>query len=303
MRATTLAGLVERRELAEGDRLDERGSRSRWPPPGRRGRGDRRRWRSTGRETRSARRRRRCAPRRRLAGRVRGADRRPRVLECEALEDAARRRAPASSAGAGRSLAQNSRIRRGMSPGVAKPRVVRVDERSRAAARRAPTRRAVEGVVVSVGAQARRHSCRSQSPVTLRRSRMVPADAALVGQVRGKRRVVDQRPVELEPDKRPGAGADVDRARARAKGTAATAEPVSCVAARSRRGRASRAPRPRSGASGPSTVPGRDDLGQQVGGNLRGARAGRRAHVPSWASKNCVVVAFVHSLTGRPPSQ
>ncbi len=61
-------------------------------------------------------------------------------------------------------------------------------------------------------AQTRRHSCSSQRPVTLRRSRVRPGDAALVRQVGREGLVGDQRLRELDADERPRADAEIDGA-------------------------------------------------------------------------------------------
>ena len=90
--------------------------------------------------------------------------------------------------------------------------VVGVDQRSEAEARPPPARSARR--TSDPGRRPPRpggDSCSSQSPVTFRSSRNVPADAALVGQVGRERRVGDQRPGDLESDERPRAGADERR--------------------------------------------------------------------------------------------
>ena len=118
-----------------------------------------------------------------------------------------------------------------------------------------------------------------------------PADAALVREIRGERVVVDQRLVDLDPDERPGAGADVHRAgraeRHRGDGRggvvradrddARRASPVSAA----------------SGAERPERRARRDDLREAARAGCRAARADRSPTPPRAASKHWVVVAFV----------
>ena len=61
-------------------------------------------------------------------------------------------------------------------------------------------------------AHARRHSCSSHRPVTLRSSRNVPATPPSFVRFAAKRLVVDHRLVDLDADERPGADAEEDRA-------------------------------------------------------------------------------------------
>ena len=89
---------------------------------------------------------------------------------------------------------RTSRIRAGMSPGLRRTTASSGRRTTAARARRRRARRARRTSTRGPRrAQARRHSCSSQRPVTLRRSRVRPGDAALVRQVGGEGLVVDQR--------------------------------------------------------------------------------------------------------------
>ena len=98
-----------------------------------------------------------------------------RVLQREALEDAAHDRAGLDGLRLAGVRAERAHPRRHVA-GSANGGVVRLDEATAAAARPSRARRA--GRTSSSrpsSAQARRHSCTSQSPVTLRSSRKVPS--------------------------------------------------------------------------------------------------------------------------------
>ncbi len=85
---------------------------------------------------------------------------------------------------------------------------------------------------------------------------------------------------------------------ARLNGTAATAEPVSCVATAI----TTAAPSPSSALTGPSGVPGATTSGKRrVGISSRSSRS--VAQPPLAASRHCVVVAFVNSVVRLPQSQ
>ena len=153
------------------------------------------------------------------------------VLQREALEDAAGRRARILRRGlAGARRRRRAILRRHVARrrrSVASSGSTNAPERGRGRRERDSSSKEWSWPCV---AQARRHSCSSQSPVTFRSSRNVPADAALVGQVRGEGRVGDQR---LGRPRRPTSDhvpALTNTESGWRNGTAATAEPVSCVA-------------------------------------------------------------------------
>ena len=206
--------------------------------------------------------------------------------------------APGSSGGASGPCARStSAIRAGMSPGAANDsgRSGRRSERKRRArpprARRARRRRAR----ARRAAQARRHSCSSQRPVTFRSSRNVPATPPSLVRFAAKVASVISGRVDLEADERPRA--DAEERRVRAGEAARPRRPTPCRGSRPRRRRPrrGRSPRRRRPSTAPSGVAGRDDLGQEPGGmSSRSSRS--PAQPPVRGSKHCVVVAFVSSV-------
>ena len=216
-----------------------------------------------------------------------------RVLEREALEDAAGDGARLLGRGLAVSAQKLARYAPACRPGPTKRASSgSMSERSGGAASASATSSSNERSRPSELPSVRRHSCSSQSPVTLRSRRKVPADAALVRQVGGEGLVVDQRLVELEADERPRAGADVGRVglaeRHGGDGRAG-------VVRRDARSRCAPSVRRRRRRERCRAVPA-DDLRQAgaVGMPRRSSRSSAQSLVRG--SKHCVVVAFVNSL-------
>ena len=200
----------------------------------------------------------------RRAGRPREQLDRLRVLEREALEDAAHDRA----GGLGRGLAGLARrtlaIRAGMSPGLANARVVGIDERAQRRARRRRARRARR--TSSSGPPRPGAPALVQQPEpghVAEQPRTVPATPPSFVRLAAKVSSVISGSVELDADERPRADAE-DRRR-RARGTARRRRRSRCRAWRRRSPRAAEAPVARRLRGAVPSASRRDDLRQASG--------------------------------------
>ena len=224
-----------------------------------------------------------------------------RVLQRETLEDAAHDRARLDRLRLACVRAERAHPRRHVA-GIGEGGVVGIDERLQ---RGRVLRERDELVERVLPALLRPHTAAlvdEPEPGDVAKQAERAADAALVGEIRGERRVGDHRRLDLETDERPRARADEDRAGLPERDCRPRRS--RCRASRPRRPRrreASSRPRPRA-LSGASRVPGWTTSGSsRVGTSRRSSRS--VAQPPVCGSKHCVVVAFVNSDVVAPQSQ